>query len=55
MTVKELKNSLSQFPDEFNVYFSPDYLLTTALPIDNVGIADSGDKDESPIVILSND
>lgn len=55
MTVKELKNQLSQFPDEFVVYFSPDFLLTSAIPIDNVGIADSGDKDEFPIVILSND
>lgn len=54
MTVKELKNQLSQFPDEFNVYFSPDFWPDAGFSVDKVEESYAVDMDESPVIILTN-
>lgn len=54
MTVKELRDKLSEYPEDLNVYFSPDFWPDAAFSVDKVEESYTVDMDEPPIIILTN-
>lgn len=54
MTVKELIEKLSKYPNDLNVYLSPDFWPNAAFSVDKVEESYTIDMDEPPVIILTN-
>lgn len=54
MTVKELRDKLSEYPENLNVYLCPDFWTDAAFPVDEIEEVYIAGIDKSKIVILTN-